>query len=862
MNKAKDFISKLLYNKFFWQLIFSAFLIGTSIFFIRHENVELFRITEQLRLSNIWYVLLGVLLTGVYIIFQAQMYVHSYLSMGVKIPLKVALRMFLKRNLLSVFLPAGGFSSLAFFTGEIESRGASKSQIHLASAFFAFFSILSVVVVAFPVFGYALIRYKLGKIELIAFAFLVFLIVLYFISLYSVAKRGKAYRWLTRIRPSLGSILDEMISQSINRRQLWITLLISVGIEIIGIVHLYIAMLALGFNASWPAAFIGYIAMVLILIASPFLRGLGAIEVSLTLVLGQFGFPLIAAASITLLYRFFEFWLPVIAGIGSFISRKNNIVLRVLPPLIIFSLGIVNIISSITPALPGRLKLVNEFLPSGLINSSNELVLAVGLLLILLSVFLLQGSKRAWYVGLFLTGFSVAGHLVKGADYEEALLALLAFLSLIYTKAYYTLKPHKRLTRISYIVLLYSLAAVMIYGITGFYFMDKHHFGVDFQLWTSVKIILKMFFLFDDSGITPLTPFGQNFLYSIHIFDTLVVIFIFYSLIRPYFSKPFNSEEDFVLARELVRRYGKSPLDFFKTYPDKFIFLSKDRDGFISFKMTRYFAFVLENPVCKDDNSLVKLAEEFDQFCIENGFVNIYYRVPQESLNLYKGLGKKSFPIGEEAIVDLTTFTMDGGKMKATRSAINRLTGEGFDIRIYQPPIKDGLLQKLELVSDKWLSEMNEKEIAFTQGIFDKTILKEQTIITIEDKEEKVYAFLNLVPDYAPGEATYDLIRKINDAPNGVLDLLLSKTLLYMKEKGFTRANLGLAPLSGIEGENFAEKTIHYAYENLKAFGHFKGLRKYKEKFFPVWEQKHIVYNYDFHLIQVPNALKRVSEGR
>jgi phosphatidylglycerol lysyltransferase len=862
MNKAKDFISKLLYNKFFWQLIFSAFLIGTSVFFIRHENVELFRIAEQLRMSNVWYVLTGIFLTGVYLIFQGKMYIHSYLAMGIRIPLKVALRMYLKRNLLSVFLPAGGFSSLAFFTGEIESRGASKSQIHLASTFFAFFSILSVVVVAFPVFGFALVYYKLAKVEIIAFAFLIFLIGSFFIALYSVAIKGKAYLWLSRIRPSFGLILDEMIGQKIDRRQLWITLMISVGIEIIGIVHLYIAMLALGFNASWPAAFIGYITMVLILIASPFLRGLGAIEVSLTFVLGQFGFPLIAAASITLLYRFFEFWLPVVAGIASFISRKNNIVLRIFPPLLIFSLGIVNIISSITPALPGRLKLVNEFLPSGLINSSNELVLAVGLLLILLSVFLLQGSKRAWYVGLFLTGFSVAGHMVKGADYEEALLALLAFLSLIYTKAYYTLKPHKRLTRISYIVLLYSFAAVLIYGITGFYFMDKHHFGVEFQLWTSVKVILKMFFLFNDSGITPLTEFGQNFLYSIYIFATLVVIFIFYSFVRPYFSKPYNSSEDFVLAKELVKRYGKSPLDFFKTYPDKFIFLSKDRDGFVSFKMTRYFAFVLENPVCRDDESLVNLVREFDEFCNENGFVNIYYRVPQESLNLYKRLGKKSFPIGEEAIVDLTTFTMDGGKMKTTRSAINRLTSEGFDIRIYQPPIKDGLLQKLELVSDKWLSEMNEKEIAFTQGVFDKTILKEQTIITVEDREEKVYAFLNLVPDFTPGEATYDLIRKINDSPNGVLDMLTAKTLLYMKQMGFKSANMGLAPLSGFEGENFAEKTIHYAYENLKAFGHFKGLRKYKEKFFPRWEKKHLVYNYDYHLLQVPNALRRVSEGR
>ena len=862
MNKAKSFISKLLYNKFFWQLIFSAFLIGTAVLFIRHENLELFRIKEQLRSGNLFYILTGVFLTVVYVVFQGQMYIHSYLSMGINIPLKVALRLFLKRNLLSIFLPAGGFSSLAFFTGEVEARGASKSQIHLASTFFAFLSILSVMVVAFPVFGFALIRYNLEKAEIIAFIFLLVLIVTFFITLFSISRKGQAYLWLSRIRPSLVVILDEMIGQSINRKQLWITLFFSIGIEIIGILHLYIAMLALGFTPSWPAAFIGYITMVLILIASPFLRGLGAIEVSLTVILGQFGFPVIAAAAITLLYRFFEFWLPVIGGIGSFVSRKNNIVLRIIPPLIIFSLGIVNIISSITPALPGRLKLVNEFLPSTLINSSNELVLVVGLLLILLSAFLLQGSKRAWYTGLFLTGLSAFGHLVKGVDYEEALLALLAFLSLIYTRTCYNLKPHRRLTRISYMVLIYSFAAVLIYGITGFYFMDKHHFGVEFELWTSVKIIFRMFFLFNDSGIIPLTPFGKDFLFSIYIFAGLVVSFIFYSLLRPYFSKPYNSSDDIILAKDLVNRYGKSSLDFFKTYPDKFIFLSEGRDGFVSFKMTRYFAFVLENPVCRDDNAMVTIVRDFDRFCIENGFVSVYYRIPQESLSIYQGLGKKSFPIGEEAIVDLTTFTLDGGKMKTTRSAVNRLTSEGFDIKIYQPAIKEGLLQKLEMVSDKWLREMNQKEIAFTQGVFDKTILKDQTIITVEDKEEKVYAFLNLVPDFAPGESTYDLIRKINDSPNGVLDLLLAKSLLYMKEKGFKRANLGLAPLSGLDGENIAEKTIHYAYENLKAFGHFKGLRKYKDKFLPEWEKKHLVYNYDFHLLQVPNALKRVSEGR
>jgi len=862
MDKAKSFISKLLYNKFLWQIVFASFLIGMAVFFIRHENLEISRIGDQLSSSNTWYVLLGILLTCVYIFFQARLYIHSYRSMGIRIPLKAALRMFLKRNFISVFLPAGGFSSLAFFTAEVESHGAGKSQIHLASAFYAFFSILSVVVVAFPIFGFALFTYKLQKPELLGFIFLIFLIMLFFATVYSIARKGMAYRWLSKIRPAVADTLDEMISQDVNRKQLWIALLFSVGIEVMGIVHLYVAMLALGFNPSWPAAFIGYIVMVLILIVSPFLRGLGAIEVSLTYILGQFGFPVIAAASITLMYRFFEFWLPLLAGLGSFISRKNNVMLRILPPLLIFVLGIVNILSSITPAIPVRLKLVHEFFPRALISNSNEFVLVAGLLLIILSVFLFQGSKRAYYIALFFTLASALGHLIKGADWEEATLAIIASVALLYTRAHYTLRPHRRLTRISYFVLLYSFVAVLLYGIIGLYFMDRHHFGVDFRIWTSVKIIFRMFFLFDDSGLTPLTPFGKHFLFSIYFFGGAVITFIFFSILKPYFTKPYNTEEDIELARELVNKYGNSPLDFFKTYPDKFVFLADNRDGFISFKMTRYFAFVLENPVCRDDASLVQMVRDFDKFCTENGFVSVYYRIPEQSLQLYRDLGKKSFPLGEEAVVDLTTFTMDGGKMKTTRSAINRLTGEGLDIRIYDPPVMDGLLQKLEMVSHDWLSTMKQREIAFTQGVFDRSILKGETIITVEDKEERVYAFLNLVPDSAPGEATYDLIRKVHDAPNGVLDLLMAKTLLYLKDKGYKSANLGLAPLSGIEGENLAERTVRYAYENLKAFGHFKGLRKYKEKFFPRWEKKFLVYNYDYHLFQVPNALKRVSEGK
>ena len=861
MNKAKYFLSKVVNNKFFWQFFLAIFMLLMAVFFIRQQHVEVLKIRSQLSNSVTFYIIIGVALTIIYILAQAQMYIYSFRAMHKKVSLLTALILFLKRNLVSLFLPAGGFTSLAFFTTELEDKGISKSKIYLASTLYGFCSILSVVFVALPVLAFALLTTKLGTIEILSFIFLLLITTCLAITVYSISKKGWAYRYLVKFRPSLAAILEDMIEEKINRRQFWYTLFVSIFIELIGIAHLYVCMLALNYEASLPAAIIGYIVMVILLIASPFLRGLGTIEVSLTFILKQFGFPLLAAASITLLFRFFEFWLPLAGGIISFIIKKNNLVLRVLPAFMILLLGVINILSALTPAIPERLRFVTNLLPNHIVVTSNALVLISGLILILISIFLLQGSRRAWYVALSLTVLSIVANLVKAIDYEEALVAFIAASALFYTRENYKLKPHLRIIKVGYQVFLYAIAGLLAYGVLGFYFMKRHHFGTDFTFLESVKAVLKVIFFIDDMALVPLTRFGANFEKSIYLISGSVILFIIYSLLRPYFNKPYNSPVDFTDADNLLQKSGCSALDYFKTYPDKFIFFNEARNAFISFKVTRHFVIVLEDPVAETISEKINIIQVFEERCKNNGFITAYYRVPEESLPMYTSLKKKYLPIGEEAVLNLNTFTIDGGKMKTTRSAINRLTAEGFIFRVNLPNQKEGLLQKLEKVSDNWLKDLNQKEVAFTQGVFDKSILKHQTIITVEDAEEKVYAFLNLVEDYAPGEATYDLIRKEPDAPNGILDMLLAKTYSYLKEEGYTSVNMGLAPLSGIEGINLTQKTIKYAYENLKAFAQFKGLRKYKEKFFPQWKKKYLIYSHHYHLLQVPSALKRISEG-
>ena len=119
-------------SKILAQSIFTIFSIGIGIWFINHEQTELADVNRVLFNADWRFVIAGIILTTAYILLQGLMYIASFATIRHRISLISAVILFLKRNLISIFLPAGGISSLAFFTGEIEKKGITKSQIHFA----------------------------------------------------------------------------------------------------------------------------------------------------------------------------------------------------------------------------------------------------------------------------------------------------------------------------------------------------------------------------------------------------------------------------------------------------------------------------------------------------------------------------------------------------------------------------------------------------------------------------------------------------------------------------------------------------------------------------------------------------------
>ncbi len=847
-------------NYYFKEILAFLFLL-VAVYFFRKQRDELQQSAQIIGHARSAYILLGLLVTTVYVTLHGLMYVYSFRAVQARITLSDGIKLFLKRNFVSVFLPGGGVTSLAFFSGDIEKKGISKTKIGFASYLFGVVGIASLAIIALPVLGYLAMANGASESSWAALGCLLFLLVLLVLATQSFLAKRWVFKQLHKLSPQFEGMVEEISTGFFSLRKAMLTVICSLGVELCGILHLYIAAKALGVPAGLESCIAGYVIATLFFAISPFLRGLGAVEVSLIYVLRSYSISNIDSISVALLYRVFEFWLTLLAGLVAFGFSRGNILLRILPAALLAVLGAVNIISVLTPPLAGRLHFLQSFLPLETIHLSNMATLIAGILLLCCAAFLLMGLRNAWKLALLLSFTSLVGHLFKAIDYEEASLALLSITVLLATRKDYRVKSDPGIKSFGLQSSLLILLSVLVYGVVGFYFLDYHDFGADFSLLGSLEATLRSFLLLP-ADPEPLTKFASGFVLTINLLGLISMGLLLYAFLKPLIFLTKTQEEEVERAREILVRYGHSTDDYFKTYNDKYFFFGIDIDGFIAYKVAGGFAVALGEPVCAGHSrETAQLLTEFEQFCRDNGLKPVYYRIDGHIRDIFQRMGKKLLPIGQEAIVDFATFTLEGKDKKSLRNALNALEKKSFHTVVYQAPIKDGLLQQLKLVSDEWLQSLERKEITFSSGVFDWKELKEQTIITVENEEGKIVGFLNIIPDYTPKEGTYDLIRKTADAPSGVMDALIVRLIGHLKESGLEQLNMGMAAMVGIEKPNDTpEWAVKFAYERLRQFRHYHGLFEFKDKYATRWVDKYLVYDNHYDLLSIPLVLTRVMK--
>ncbi len=335
-----------------------------------------------------------------------------------------------------------------------------------------------------------------------------------------------------------------------------------------------------------------------------------------------------------------------------------------------------------------------------------------------------------------------------------------------------------------------------------------------------------------------------------------------WNVFRPVKYRPRARPAELARAQRIVSAHGRSALDHFKAQSDKSLFFSPSGESVLAYRVGGPFAVVLGDPV-GPEREIESIVAAFAAFCAENDWGLAFYQTLPDFLPIYLRLGFKKLKLGDDAIVDLRKFSVQGRAGKDFRSGASRLSRAGVTIHREEPPLSRELVAQLIEVADEWQRIPGRRERQFALGRFDAEYVRTTPVFVASDSSGRVVAFVNTVPSYRRGEAAMDLMRRRPDAPNGVMDVLLAKILEWDRDHGFERFTMGMAPMAGFAESEHAsteERAIHHFFQKLNFLFSFKGLRAYKAKFATDWEPRYVIYRTELDLARLALALARISE--
>ena len=597
---------------------------------------------------------------------------------------------------------------------------------------------------------------------------------------------------------------------------------------------------------SWRLSFPAFLGLYLLAqiggLASQVPGGLGVFEGILVALLPA-EIPRSEALGALVAYRGIYYFLPLLLAVlllaGHELSERSEQVGRIarrvrrigrfgpelVPPvlaLLTFVGGIVLLASGATPAEPERLAWLDNFLPLPLLEVSHFVGSLVGVALL----FLAQGLRRRVDVAYSLTvAMLVAGivaSLVKGLDWEEALVLAAMLAALLPCRRFFSRRAALFGAPFTpgWIVAIATVLAGSIWlGLFAYKHVDYSH-----ELWWRFAL---------DAN-------APRFLRASVGGLALVVAFSFARLLRPAAPRPtLPTASDLDQAERIAAASPRSSAHL-SLVGDKELLWSEDRSAFLMYAVEHRSWVAMGDPV-GPEAAQAEVAWRFRELSSRFGGWPVFYQVSPASLPLYVDLGLTLVKLGEEARVPLPTFDLEGRARKKLRHAHRKgiEAGCGFEIHTpgSLPPIEE-----LAAISNDWLEHKGAREKGFSLGYFDPAYLSRTPIACVSCGGRTV-AFANLWPG-APGtEMSLDLMRYHRDAPTGVMDYLFLELLLWARQQGYAWFNLGMAPLSGLAGRALAPFWTRLGsslYRHGEAFYNFQGLRQYKEKFDPVWEARYL----------------------
>jgi lysyl-tRNA synthetase class 2 len=212
---------------------------------------------------------------------------------------------------------------------------------------------------------------------------------------------------------------------------------------------------------------------------------------------------------------------------------------------------------------------------------------------------------------------------------------------------------------------------------------------------------------------------------------------------------------------------------------------------------------------------------------------------------LYRELGMRTLYLGDEAVVELDTFTLQGRPIRKVRQSVARLERAGYRAELRSldtiTPVEMGEIEHVMEVG-----RIGDAERGYAMGMdgIRGALEQDAVFFLARDGKDRIRAMLHFVPCYGRPAVSLSMMRPERDTPNGLMDFLVAAAIEGLRARGVKEMSLNFAALTKYlrNPEGSGEHVLGWIAKRLDAHLQIESLYRANAKFLPRWDPRYLVH--------------------
>ena len=508
---------------------------------------------------------------------------------------------------------------------------------------------------------------------------------------------------------------------------------------------------------------------------------------------------------------------------------------------IVWMVGLITALSALSPAIEVRFAMVNKMVPPVFPVTATIGALTSGILLILLARPLKRGKQRAWTIAVILTALATFFHVIKGIDVEEAVLTGLVLVLLLSSRSNFVARADPRSTkRLLATVFLMPWFTIMA-GWLLLTLRDRYQ-APGSTSWERVQEAALGLIGIDG----PLEFVGQRHqdLTSLGLLLLgfgLIVVPILLVVSQPSGGPHPLTDEEQLKLRNILQKWGKiDSLSYFALRDDRSVIFNKSQKAALTYRVVGTVSLAAGDPV-GDPEAWPGVIETWLAEAKSYGWTPAVLGASEAGAAAFHRAGMETLELGDEAIIRVADFTLEGREMRGIRQAVSRCQRAGLSVTCTRlgDIIEDDRVE-LRAKADEWRDGAVERGFSMALNRFGEDRDDQCVVVQTRNDAGELVGLLNFVPWGTEG-LSLDLMRRAHDTENGVMEFMVAELWKACPSLGIKELSLNFAVLRYVfeRGERLGAGPVLRLWRAvliwLSRFWQIESLYRANAKYRPEW---------------------------